>query len=79
MLLISMYDDATVIIPTIGVGDENGGIRTRIYNHDNKDITILYMEVVPWYFRLYLHTFKILCNKNSTKNSKSSDCFACLS
>lgn len=28
------------------------------------------MEVVPWYFRLYLHTFKILCNKNTTRNGK---------
>ncbi|EDV26025.1 uncharacterized protein TRIADDRAFT_23458 [Trichoplax adhaerens] len=51
-----------------GLGDENGGIRTRIYNHDERDINILYMEVVPWFFRLYLHTFEVLCSRKRAQN-----------
>lgn len=44
----------------VGSGGRTGGIKTVIHVNDQADeITLLYMEQIPWYFRLFLHTLKI--------------------
>jgi len=43
----------------IGTGQERGGIRTNIRNAGNSPLTVVYLDVVPWYLRLYLHTLSI--------------------
>ncbi|PIK54259.1 putative GPI transamidase component PIG-T-like [Apostichopus japonicus] len=43
-----------------GYGQENGGITCMIYNNDiSNAVDVVYMETLPWYVRLYLHTMKI--------------------
>jgi len=42
-----------------GAGQEYGGIRTSIKNMGKDPITIVYLDVVPWFLRLYLHTLKV--------------------
>ena len=45
-----------------GYGVRDGGIKTVIkLNHEQKDnqITLLYFEQIPWYFRIFLHSLKI--------------------
>ncbi|CAF0980488.1 unnamed protein product [Adineta ricciae] len=45
-----------------GYGVRDGGIKTviKINEEQNKNqITLLYFEQIPWYFRVFLHTLKI--------------------
>jgi len=42
-----------------GAGQEHGGIRATIKNMAREPITVVYLDIVPWYLRLYLHTLKI--------------------
>lgn len=43
-----------------GYGMKQGGVKTVIKLLDQTDeITLIYMEQIPWYFRLFLHTLKI--------------------
>jgi len=42
-----------------GAGQEHGGIRATIKNMAREPITVVYLDVVPWFLRLYLHTLKI--------------------
>ena len=30
-----------------------------LYNNHDEDVGLVYMETVPWFLRLYLHTLKI--------------------
>lgn len=47
-----------------GYGQENGGITCMIYNNDiSNAVDVVYMETLPWYVRLYLHTMKIKTEK----------------
>jgi len=43
----------------IGTGQERGGIRTNIRNAGHSPLTVVFLDVVPWYLRLYLHTLSI--------------------
>ncbi|CAF0939623.1 unnamed protein product [Didymodactylos carnosus] len=45
---------------TTGYGARNGGIKTQIYNTPDTTTTLLYFEQIPWYFRVFLHTLKII-------------------
>ena len=43
-----------------GFGQEKGGVMSLLYNHHPKEnIVVNYLDVVPWYCRIYLHTLKI--------------------
>jgi len=42
-----------------GTGQERGGIVTELRNTGTQDRTVVYLEVVPWYLRLYLHTLTV--------------------
>lgn len=45
-----------------GYGQEYGGIAVHIRNHKNVAVNVTYFEMVPWYLRLYFHTFSIYFN-----------------
>lgn len=43
-----------------GFGQEFGGVRCLIHNnHPTQSITVVYMEMIPWFMRLFLHTLEI--------------------
>lgn len=42
-----------------GYGVSNGGIVSRITNKLSKAIKVVYMDVIPWYLRVYMHTLTI--------------------
>lgn len=43
-----------------GLGRERGGLRTSIKNMGSEPMTIVYLDLVPWYLRMYLHTLEIV-------------------
>ncbi|GAM25826.1 hypothetical protein SAMD00019534_090010, partial [Acytostelium subglobosum LB1] len=45
-----------------GYGQERGGIAIQIYNNHNLPINITYFQAIPWYLRVYFHTFKFNIN-----------------
>ncbi len=51
------FDDAFMFY--LGYGQERGGINCLLYNNHNEDVGVVYMETIPWFLRLYLHTLKI--------------------
>ncbi|XP_066272553.1 GPI transamidase component PIG-T-like [Branchiostoma lanceolatum] len=43
-----------------GYGQEHGGIMSLLYNrHPYLEQQIIYMELLPWFTRMYLHTLKV--------------------
>eukprot|EP00092_Neocalanus_flemingeri_P011697 GFUD01012613.1.p1 GENE.GFUD01012613.1~~GFUD01012613.1.p1 ORF type:complete len:606 (-),score=156.63 GFUD01012613.1:198-2015(-) len=50
-----------------GAGQERGGIRASIKNMGREPITVVYLDVVPWFLRLYLHTLKISVDNEPLK------------
>ncbi|XP_018025561.1 GPI transamidase component PIG-T [Hyalella azteca] len=39
-----------------GYGQEGGSIRVVLSNSGSEDLSVVYLELLPWYLRLYLHT-----------------------
>ncbi|XP_074605753.1 phosphatidylinositol glycan anchor biosynthesis class T [Brevipalpus obovatus] len=52
-----------------GYGVHQGGITSRISNNAHKSKTVVVLDVIPWYLRIYLHTMKITCNGEDLKPS----------
>jgi len=50
-----------------GAGQEFGGIRATIKNMARDPMTVVYLDIVPWYLRLYLHTLKITVDSEPLK------------
>ena len=50
-----------------GHGNEKGGIVTRIFNEGQKPLNVVFLEIIPWYLRVYFHTLKI---RNGQKEIK---------
>ncbi|XP_002736149.2 GPI-anchor transamidase component PIGT-like [Saccoglossus kowalevskii] len=51
-----------------GYGQDKGGITCLLFNHDTeKSQSVIYLDTVPWYIRLYLHTLKITTNNKPIK------------
>ncbi|XP_065331877.1 GPI transamidase component PIG-T [Cloeon dipterum] len=46
----------------IGYGQENGGIVTKVVNNHWQPLDIVYMENIPWFLPVYLHTFQAEVN-----------------
>lgn len=40
----------------VGYGQEGGSITVKFTNTGYEPLTVVYLEVVPWYLRLFLHT-----------------------
>ena len=53
-----------------GYGLAEGGITCHIFNNDDKPIQIVYMDTIPWYLRIYVHTLQIKSNNNVIKAHK---------
>jgi len=43
----------------VGTGQERGGIVTTIRNTCSTPLTAVYLDLVPWFLRLYLHTLSV--------------------
>ena len=48
-----------------GYGQERGGIVTTIRNSGVKDLKVVFLDIVPWFLRVYLHTLKIETTRSS--------------
>lgn len=53
-----------------GYGVHQGGITSRISNNAHKPKTVVVLDVIPWYLRIYLHTMKITSNGEDLKPSR---------
>jgi phosphatidylinositol glycan class T len=53
-----------------GYGQERGGIVTKLHNGHWKALDVVYLENIPWFIPLYLHTLKIVANGKEIKPSK---------
>ncbi|XP_040575973.1 GPI transamidase component PIG-T [Lepeophtheirus salmonis] len=42
-----------------GYGQEKGGIVTKVTNSLSKELPIVYLDVIPWYLRIFIHTLSI--------------------
>lgn len=38
------------------------GLKTMITNNKNYDVSLIYFDTIPWYFRLYFNSLRIECN-----------------
>lgn len=48
-----------------GFGLLQGGITCNIYNQLNFPVEIAYLDIVPWYLRMYVHTLRIVLNNGT--------------
>jgi phosphatidylinositol glycan class T len=53
-----------------GFGQERGGFAIEIRNNNSQDIEAIYLDIVPWYLKLYLHTFTIQLNGKTLDNQR---------
>merc|ERR1711936_1056713 len=49
-----------------GTGQERGGITAELKNSGNNPVMVVYLEVVPWYLRVYLHTLEVTTGGGQT-------------
>ncbi|CAO3648230.1 unnamed protein product [Cunninghamella blakesleeana] len=81
---ISMnWDENTFIYPTkpsrpmvyanryfTGYGQEHGGLRITLHNdHPTDSISVIYLDTIPWFLKLYLHTFNIQVTSSSSSSN----------
>lgn len=53
-----------------GYGQEHGGLAIEIHNNNEQDIEAIYLDTLPWYLKLYLHTFSIQLNGKTLDNQR---------
>ena len=54
-----------------GHGAERGGVRTILTNPSpDQEVEFVYMESLPWFMRIYLHTLKTQVVEGAVKNGK---------
>lgn len=53
-----------------GYGQEHGGLAIEIHNHNERDIEALLLDTLPWFLKLYLHTFSVEVDGRSLENQK---------
>lgn len=49
----------TITRSVTGYGQHSGGILTKITNRHTSATRVIYMDVIPWYVRIYTHTLSI--------------------
>lgn len=52
-----------------GYGQEHGGVQTILRNPSDIDVEFVYMESLPWFMRIYLHTITARISDSSSSNS----------
>ena len=66
-----------------GAGHEWDGLEVQLHNHGGKPLRVLYLDMVPWFVRIYLHTLRIEAvgeegnSLASSENSKTPICAYC--
>ncbi|KAG0198227.1 hypothetical protein BGX28_008325 [Mortierella sp. GBA30] len=53
-----------------GYGQERGGLAIEIHNNNVQDVEAIYLDTLPWYLKLYLHTFSIQLNGKTLDNQR---------
>ncbi|KAG0264452.1 hypothetical protein BG011_006811 [Mortierella polycephala] len=53
-----------------GYGQEHGGLAIEIHNNNEQDVEAIYLDTLPWYLKLYLHTFSIQLNGKTIDNQR---------
>ncbi|KAF9363846.1 hypothetical protein BGX34_003179 [Mortierella sp. NVP85] len=53
-----------------GYGQEHGGLAIEIHNNNERDIEALLLDTLPWFLKLYLHTFSVEVDGRSLENQK---------
>lgn len=54
-----------------GYGEEHAGIQCEMNNlHKMASIKIVYFQILPWHFRVYLHTLRVRINDVNIKPGK---------
>ncbi|KAG0363689.1 GPI transamidase component PIG-T [Gamsiella multidivaricata] len=53
-----------------GFGQERGGLAIEIHNNNKQDIEAILLDTLPWYLKLYLHTFSVEMNGEALKNQR---------
>ncbi|KAF9914754.1 hypothetical protein BGZ65_001052, partial [Modicella reniformis] len=53
-----------------GYGQEHGGLAIEIHNNNQQAIEAVLMDTLPWYLKLYLHTFSVEVNGHVLNNQK---------
>lgn len=53
-----------------GYGVFSGGIVSQITNNSPQPIKVLYMDVIPWYLRIYTHTMKVTAGGRTIRPEK---------
>ncbi|XP_054257605.1 GPI transamidase component PIG-T-like, partial [Macrosteles quadrilineatus] len=51
----------------VGYGQEYGGIVTKIHNRHWQPITVIFLENIPWFVPIYLHTLRIVSQGRTIK------------
>ncbi|KAG9256732.1 GPI transamidase component PIG-T [Emericellopsis atlantica] len=49
-----------------GYGQEKGGVQAILTNPGNEDVEFVYLESLPWFMRIYLHTLATHISPNTT-------------
>ena len=44
----------------VGHGEESGDIVVKLANDVNKPVVVSYLDVVPWYLRVFFHTLRVV-------------------
>jgi len=68
VFVFTVYKVLEYLLP--GYGQERGGIVTKLHNGHWKALDIVYLENIPWFIPLYLHTLKIVANGQEIKPRK---------
>eukprot|EP01133_Synstelium_polycarpum_P017889 gene17889-21340_t len=55
-----------------GYGQERGGMAIQIYNSHEQAINVTYYQAIPWYLRLYFHTFRFTINEKEYRDRELS-------
>ena len=80
-MYVCVRDCVCVLMP--GAGHEWGGLEVQLHNRGGKPLRVLYLDMVPWFVRIYLHTLRIEAVGEegillaSSDNSKTPICAYC--
>ncbi|KAM4063545.1 gpi16 subunit, GPI transamidase component domain-containing protein [Hirsutella rhossiliensis] len=55
-----------------GHGQEHGGVQAILTNPSDAEVEFVYMESLPWFMRIYLHTLSTRISSSSTATNASS-------
>lgn len=55
-----------------GHGQEHGGVQAILTNPSDTEVEFVYMESLPWFMRIYLHTLSTRISSSSTAKNASS-------